>query len=139
MIREITQDTSILTQQSQKASVDTMRPIVQDLMDTANAHMDNCMGLAAIQIGIPTKIIVVRVGPERFIPMMNPAILHRSSSKIIRLEGCLSIPGEREVKRPSVITVMYRDRNWKVVKATYSGLTACAIQHEIDHLHGVLI
>lgn len=141
MVREIIRDTNILQTVSKPAdmnSEDTER-IIRDLIDTANANRENnhCVGLAAIQINEPKRIIVVFNG-EKFIPFVNPIILKRKGRKYIAKEGCLSLEGEREVERRNEIELAILTKKG-ISKEKYHGFTAQIIQHEIDHLNGKLI
>ena len=81
MIKEIIKDESILTQQSEKAEIEEAQEIITDLLDTANHHIDNCAGLAAPQIGVLKKVIVVRNG-NTFFPMVNPVIVPTAVKKV---------------------------------------------------------
>lgn len=101
------------------------------------------IGLAAIQIGEPLRLLVIDVAkeeegrkPQVFI---NPEIVASSDARSTYEEGCLSIPGYyAEVERPAEITVNYIDRDGKPQQLAAEGLLATCLQHEIDHLDGVL-
>ena len=101
------------------------------------------IGLAAIQIGVPRRMLVIDVAregedkqPQVFI---NPEILKSSEERSVYEEGCLSIPDYyAEVERPAVITLKYLDRDGKEQTVDADGLLATCLQHEIDHLNGVL-
>ncbi|MGO4351797.1 peptide deformylase [Rhizobium sp. RAF36] len=101
------------------------------------------IGLAAIQIGVPRRMLVIDVAregedkqPQVFI---NPEILKSSEERSVYEEGCLSIPDYyAEVERPAVITLKYLDRDGKEQTIDADGLLATCLQHEIDHLNGVL-
>ena len=138
MIKDIVKDTNILTQKSEPVSIEEAREVITDLLDTANHHIEECAGLAAPQIGVHKKVIVVRNG-NSFFPMINPMIIKKSGRKFVNNEGCLSLEGTRNVERFPTILASYTDRNGKRVTKTYNGLMAVIIQHEVDHLHGVLI
>jgi peptide deformylase len=137
MIREIIKDEKTLTTKSEKAGKEDLY-IVKDLLDTATYYQDRCCGLAAVQINELKRIIVVFDG-KRFIPMINPIILAHSSSKYITMEGCMSLDGQREVSRYNDVTVIYDDIKGKKIKMKYNRYVSEIIQHEIDHLNGVLI
>ena len=96
------------------------------------------VGLAAPQIGVHKKVIVVRNG-NSFFPMINPMIIKKSGRKFVNNEGCLSLEGSRNVERFPTILVSYTDRNGKRVTKTYNGLLSVIVQHEVDHLNGKLI
>ena len=138
MIKDIVKDTNILTQKSEQVSVEEAQGIITDLLDTANHHIDDCAGLAAPQIGVHKKVIVVRTG-NSFFPMINPMIIKKSGRKFVNNEGCLSLEGTRSVERFPTILVSYADRNGKRNTKTYNGLMAVIVQHEVDHLNGILI
>ena len=140
MIRCIIKDTELLQQKSRKA-IKGDEQIVRDLLDTAESVKDNCLGLAAIQIGEAVNIIVVRDGSEgNFKVMINPVIYKASSRRAQTEEGCLSLEGTRTATRHTDITVMYQPAlNRKYIATKLYGLKAYVVQHEIDHLHGILI
>ncbi|WP_275788038.1 peptide deformylase [Pararhizobium gei] len=101
------------------------------------------IGLAAIQIGVPRRLLVIDLSkddedkqPQVFI---NPQILTSSAERSVYEEGCLSIPDYyAEVERPAAITVEYIDRNGGKQTIEADGLLATCLQHEIDHLNGLL-
>ena len=100
-------------------------------------NSDRCVGLAANMIGIRKRIIVVLCDGFPLL-MLNPGIIKKSVQYDTE-EGCLSIPGVRKTRRYKKIKVKYLDLDMKPRIATYEGVTAQAIQHEIDHLDGILI
>lgn len=138
MIREIVKDTEFLQQVSERADINADKQLFDDLVDTAQANVPNCVGLAAPQIGVLKKAIVVmtNAGWKVFV---NPTIIARSKETYIAVEGCLSIEGKREVKRHKWIKVAFQQPNGKTQTIQYSGFIAEIIQHECDHLRGVLI
>jgi peptide deformylase len=138
MIREIIKDENILTQKSERVELVEAKEIISDLLDTAKAHINNCVGLAAPQIGILKKVIVVRDG-NTFFPMINPIIIKRTGNQFSSKEGCLSLEGERIVKRHPSILVSYQDINGKKLTKTFNSFLSVIIQHETDHLNGKLI
>lgn len=147
MVKEIIKDVNVLQQKSDKFEFPNNSGLttnvgdeylIQDVMDTAEYHKDHCLGLACIQIGVPKRIIVVRMG-HKFVPMINPVIIQKSTTMYTATEGCLSLDGLREVRRHSTIKVAYTTRNKKPKVETFKGLTAQIIQHEVDHLNGKLI
>jgi peptide deformylase len=101
------------------------------------------IGLAAIQVGVPRRILVIDVSregeekqPQVFI---NPKIVKSSDERSVYEEGCLSIPDYyAEVERPATVSVEYLDRDGKEQTVEADGLLATCLQHEIDHLNGVL-
>ena len=138
MIKEIVKDEKILTQQSEKVEMEEAQEIITDLLDTANYYLDNCAGLAAPQIGVLKKVIVVRNG-NSFFPMVNPVIVKKNGKKFVNTEGCLSLDGLRNVERYSTVLVWYMDKSGKFITKTFNGTLAIIIQHEVDHLNGKLI
>ena len=115
--------------------------LMDDMLETM--YMAKGIGLAAIQVGVPKRIIVMDIGnrDKKKEPMyfVNPIIKNKNSEHSIYEEGCLSVPNQfAEVNRPSSCEVEYLDYNGnkKILKA--SGLLATCIQHEMDHLEGIL-
>ena len=101
------------------------------------------IGLAAIQVGVPRRLVTIDISKEEDIrePMflVNPEILWASDERATHEEGCLSIPDYyAEVERPARVGVRYIDRDGKIVEQEAEGLLAVCLQHEIDHLNGVL-
>ncbi|WP_172250083.1 peptide deformylase [Saccharibacillus deserti] len=121
--------------------VTKITPNVQKLVgDMADTMYDaQGVGLAAPQVGIPKRIIVIDVGDENgLIGMINPEIIEREGEQF-GPEGCLSIPGlNGDVRRSMTVTVKGLNRDGEEFTVTGSGLLARAFQHEIDHLDGVL-
>jgi peptide deformylase len=138
MIKEIVKDEAILTLKSETVSMEEAKEIIADLLDTAKAHIDNCAGLAAPQIGVNKRVVVVRNG-DSFFPMVNPVVVKKTGKKFLNHEGCLSLDGIRAVERYPSVLVNYTDGKGKRQTKTYNGTLAIVIQHETDHLNGVLI
>ena len=138
MVRDIIKDPGILSQKSSPFIPAEDNHLIADMMDTANAHKDRCAGLACIQIGIPKRVILVRQ-EDKFIPFINPVIVKRSAKTYYTQEGCLSLDGERTVRRHSSVMVAWTDMNGKRKTKEFTGFTAEILQHEIDHCNGVLI
>ena len=119
---------------------DTERKIMDDMIETM--YSANGIGLAAIQIGIPKRIIVIDLKIEnKKTPLffVNPVIKNKDNLKSTYEEGCLSVPNQfAEIDRPKKCDVEYLDYNGekKILKA--EGLLATCIQHEMDHLEGIL-
>lgn len=118
-----------------------VRKLVEDMFETM--YDAPGVGLAAIQLGIPKRIVTVDTAkkdepkkPEAFI---NPEIVWSSGEKGIYEEGCLSIPEYyEEVERPAQVKVRFLDLDGKIQEVEASGLLATVLQHEIDHTNGVL-
>ncbi len=99
---------------------------------------NNGLGLAAPQIGENIRIVVMKEG-EKFLHLINPKITKRSWAKELDEEGCLSVPDcYGQVLRNKKINYLYRDKEGKKIKARAKGLISRVIQHEIDHLDGIL-
>lgn len=101
------------------------------------------IGLAAIQVGEPLRMLVIDLAKEDEPPapqvFINPEVLERSEERSVYEEGCLSIPDYyAEVERPATVKVGYLDRNGKPQQIEADGLMATCLQHEIDHLDGIL-
>lgn len=137
MIKPIIKDDFILCQKSTTATKEDMQVVV-DLLDTLEAHQNDCVGLAANMIGSLKRIIVIRDNDQTVV-MINPEIIKTSGKYYDTEEGCLSHEGERPTKRYESIKVKYEDVNFKVKIKTYKGFTAQIIQHEIDHCDGIII
>ena len=119
----------------------SLEKIVKDLFDTLYSS-GNGIGLAAPQVGIKKRIIVIDLkeeGKSLPITFINPKIIFLSDETSVNEEGCLSIPGYyAEVKRPNVVEVEWTDLDGKKNKDKLTGLMSICIQHEIDHLDGIL-
>jgi peptide deformylase len=118
---------------------ETVRELVDDLFETMRAARG--VGLAANQIGIARRVAVVDVGEDDPPPLVliNPVILERGEEVETSEEGCLSIPEIfGDVERPARVVVEALDRDGQSYRATAAGYKARAIQHEIDHLDGIL-
>ena len=136
MIRPIVRDTFFLGQKSDPATL-ADRAVGRDLRDTLAAHRSGCVGMAANMIGVKKRVIVVSLGPADLV-MYNPAIVLRDTPYETE-EGCLSLDGTRKATRYQSITVEYRDEAWQKRRQRYSGWIAQIIQHELDHLEGIVI
>jgi peptide deformylase len=118
---------------------DEIRRLVDDLFETMRAAKG--VGLAANQVGIARRVAVVDVGPDDPPPLVlvNPVIVERSEEHDTAEEGCLSIPDIfGDVERPSRVVVEALDLEGRSFRAEAQGYKARAIQHEIDHLDGIL-
>ena len=125
-----------LRQRAEKAT-EADRQTAIDLLDTLKAHEDGCVGMAANMIGVNKAIIAVNMGFMN-VAMFNPKIVKRNG-KYETEEGCLSLDGVRKCVRYQEIEVEYEDINFKRQRQKYSGWTAQIIQHECDHLNGIII
>jgi len=120
---------------------DELRKLADDML--ATMYDAPGVGLAAPQIGILRRLIVMDAArddePKAPLVMINPEILERSEEMRVHEEGCLSIPEvTAEVERPSVTRVAYLDREGKRQEEELEGILSTIVQHEVDHLNGVL-
>lgn len=136
MIRPICKDTMLLARKAEPATALDL-PIAMDLADTLRANAERCVGMAANMIGVPKRIICVSVGPM-VLTMLNPVIVKKSGAYEAE-EGCLSLVGVRKTTRYQTIEVEWQDASFRKMRTRYEGWTAQIIQHEVDHLEGILI
>lgn len=136
MIKPIMRDIFFLNQKSEPAT-EKDKQVAIDLLDTLKANEAGCVGMAANMIGVKKRIIAVNMGIVN-VAMFNPRIV-RKSGKYETEEGCLSLDGVRPCTRYKEIEVEYQDMNFKKQKQKYSGWIAQIIQHECDHLEGIII
>ena len=120
---------------------DDLRELMDDMLETMYAAPG--IGLAGVQIGILKRLIVIDVSKdeEKKSPLylINPEIISKSSNTSVYEEGCLSLPGYfAEIERPAECQIKYIDYHGKKKEMKASGLLATCIQHEVDHLNGVL-
>ena len=133
ILRQISKPVETVTKEEQK--------LMDDMLDTMYAAKG--IGLAAIQIGVPKRIIVIDLSKEsekknpRY--FVNPIIKNKNLEKATYEEGCLSVPNQfAEIDRPSTCEVEYLDYDGKKQLLKADGLLATCIQHEMDHLEGIL-
>lgn len=128
----------ILRKKSKSVEVvdDKIRQILDDMADTMY-NTENGAGLAAPQIGILKKLVVIDMG-QGLIKLVNPRIINQEGTQNV-IEGCLSIPNKfGKVKRPKKITVQGLNENGEEIILTVTGEVAKCFCHEIDHLDGIL-
>jgi peptide deformylase len=128
----------ILRQKSKR--VRTIDGSIQRLVDNMieTMHSASGVGLAAPQVGVSLRVIVIGMPEEEEIALINPEIVRRSGERWVT-EGCLSIPGYfGEIKRAQLVRVKGRDLSGKEIRIKGEELLAQALEHEIDHLNGVL-
>jgi peptide deformylase len=118
-----------------------LQRLADDMLDTM--YDAPGIGLAAIQIGVPRRMLVIDVAREgeekQPLVFINPEIVASSDERSVYEEGCLSIPDYyAEVERPATVSVRYLDRDGKEQTVEADSLLATCLQHEIDHLNGVL-
>jgi peptide deformylase len=133
LLRQVSKPVEKVTKDEQK--------LMDDMLDTMYAA--NGIGLAAIQIGVPKRIIVMDISrdPEKKEPkyFVNPVIKNKDPEKATYEEGCLSVPNQfAEIDRPSKCEVEYLDYDGEKKLLKADGLLATCIQHEMDHLEGIL-
>ena len=136
MVKPIVKDVMFLGQKSEPATADD-RQIITDLQDTLKAHRDGCVGMEANMIGNKKRIIIVSMGFADLV-MKNP-VIKAKSGKYETEESCLSLTGRRKTERYQNIEVEYFDISFKKQKQKFSGYAAQIIQHEMDHLEGIII
>lgn len=119
------------------AAVDaSIRKLIDDMIETMQEAYG--VGLAANQVGVPLRIVVIQVPEQEVLVLVNPVVVETKGERTV-IEGCLSVPGyQAEVIRAESVRVQARDRNGKLFRKRGTELLAQAMQHEIDHLNGVL-
>jgi len=139
----LTEPNKILREKS--LSVENVDKSIQILMDDMLETMYAApgIGLAAIQVGIPKRVIVLDIkqkeGQKNPICFVNPEIIEKSKNNLTYEEGCLSVPGQfAEIDRPDKCHVKYLDYYGEKKEIKAEGMLATCIQHEIDHLEGIL-
>ena len=118
-----------------------LRKLMDDMLETMHAAPG--IGLAAVQIGVLKRIVVIDIPKEKEkkkpIFLINPEIVYKSKKTSIYEEGCLSLPNYfAEIERPAECQIKYLDYDGKKKEMKVDGLLATCIQHEVDHLNGVL-
>jgi peptide deformylase len=118
------------------ATDSSIQRLIDDMIETM--QQASGVGLAAPQIGVPLRVVVIQLPDEEPVALINPEMVKRSGEREV-VEGCLSVPGYAgDIKRSVSVTVKARDRQGKSVRIKASGLMAQALEHELDHLNGVL-
>jgi peptide deformylase len=128
----------VLRQKSKRVrSIDeSIHRLIDDMLETM--HSAGGVGLAAPQLGTPLRVIVIGIPEEEDMVLINPEVVRRTGERVVD-EGCLSIPGYiGQIKRAESVRVKGRDQNGKEIRIKASELLAQALEHEIDHLNGVL-
>lgn len=137
MIRPVISDPVLLSLPASPAGKEDL-PAARDLLDTLLANRERCAGMAANMIGVPKRIIAFFDGGAPVV-MVNPKLLRRSKETYEAEEGCLSLPGTRKVLRAKWVELEWTPLRGKKRRGKFSGFTAEVIQHEMDHLEGILI
>ena len=136
MVKPIVRDVIFLAQKSVPATPDDLS-VGGDLRDTLAANAERCVGMAANMIGVAKRIIVFDDDGD-YVVMFNPEPV-KVSGAFETEEGCLSLDGVRKTKRYKSIKVKYQNEAFQTRIKTYTGWTAQIIQHELDHLEGIII
>ena len=132
-------DSPVLHQKAKRVRKidDSIQKLIDDMIETMY-QLGGAAGLAAPQVGIPLQVVVVELPESGLITLINPQVV-KSSGEHEVMEGCLSLPGYRgSITRAESVTVKGRDRYGKEVRIKAEGLFAQALQHEIDHINGVV-
>ena len=128
----------VLRRKAKKIAVvdDSIRKLIDDMIETMQEAYG--VGLAANQVGVPLRIVVIQVPGQEVLVLVNPVVVETKGERTV-IEGCLSVPGyQAEVSRAESVRIQARDRNGKLFRKRGTDLLAQAMQHEIDHLNGVL-
>lgn len=128
----------VLRQKAKRVrSIDSsIERLIDDMLETMPAVSG--VGLAAPQVGVSLQVAVIELPEEETIVLINPQVVKRSGERLVE-EGCLSIPGYRgEIMRSVSVTVKGRNRQGKEIRLKATELLAQALEHELDHLNGVL-
>ncbi len=120
---------------------DAIATLMDDMLDTM--YLAPGIGLAAPQVGVPKRVIVVDVspkdGPRAPMRMANPEIVWQAEERVVYEEGCLSLPEHyADVERPAKVRVRYMNEKNVACEIDVDGLLATCIQHEMDHLDGII-
>ena len=124
----------------EKVDAETKK-LMDDMLETMYAAPG--IGLAAVQVGILKRLVVIDISKteekKQPIFLINPQIIRQSKKTSVYEEGCLSLPGQfAEIERPAECTLKYIDYNGKEKELKADGLLATCVQHEVDHLNGIL-
>jgi peptide deformylase len=114
----------------------SVRTLIEDMIETLDES--GGVGLAAPQVGVSLRAVVIHIPEEDYIVLINPEIIKSGGERLIS-EGCLSIPGyQGEVKRAEWVKVKGKNRQGKEIRIKGTELLSQALEHEIDHLNGIL-
>ena len=128
----------VLRQKAKRVSAidSSVQQLIDDMVETM--QQANGVGLAAPQVGVPLRVVVVQMPGEEPIVIINPKIVNRAGEREVT-EGCLSVPGYAgEIKRSVSVTVKGQNRQGRAIRLKATGLMAEALEHELDHLNGIL-
>ena len=139
----LTEPNKTLREQSLSVEIvdEDLQKLMNDMLETMYAAPG--IGLAAIQVGIPKRVIVLDIaskdGPRNPMFFINPEIIEKSDNNLTYEEGCLSVPGQfAEIDRPGKCHIKYLDYHGQPKEIKAEGMLATCIQHEMDHLEGIL-
>jgi peptide deformylase len=116
----------------------SVQKLIDDMIETLEESQG--VGLAANQVGVPLRIVVIHIpDKEDYIVFINPEVVEKTGERLV-IEGCLSIPGyQAEITRSEMVKVKAKDRTGKLIrKKASNNLLAHCMEHEIDHLNGIL-
>lgn len=128
----------VLRQKAKRVpSIDnSIQRLIDDMVETMQRASG--VGLAAPQVGVPLRVVVIQIPGEVPFALINPEIVRRTGERVV-VEGCLSVPGYvGNIKRAVTVTAKGLDRKGAPIKVRGSDLLAQALEHEIDHLNGIL-
>ncbi len=128
----------VLRQKAKKVTkIDgSVQKLIDDMIDAM--HTNAGVGLAAPQVGVSLRVAVIEMPGEELITLINPEIVKRQGEKVVQ-EACLSVPGyQGEINRAVTVKVKAQDRQGKEFRLKGEGLLAQALEHEIDHLNGIV-
>ena len=131
-------DDSVLRQKAKRvSSIDSsIQRLINDMVETMQEV--NGVGLAAPQVGVSLRVVVLQMPEEEPMAIINPEIVKRGGEQEVT-EGCLSIPGHfGQIKRSASVIVKGQDGKGRAIRIRATGLMAEALEHEIDHLNGIL-
>lgn len=137
MVKNIIKDEKFLMIKSTPATIEDLY-IRQDLIDTLKFNRAGCVGMAANMIGISKRVIIFENEKKEYVVMFNPEIV-KFEDMFETEEGCLSLTGVRKTARYKKIKVEFINEKFQKRIQTFTGFTAQIIQHEIDHLNGIII
>ena len=128
----------VLRQKAKRVSAidNSIQQLIDDMVETMQRA--NGVGLAAPQVGVSLRVVVLQIPGEEPIAIINPKMVKRAGEREVT-EGCLSVPGYAgEIKRSLSVTVKGQNRQGKAIRLKATGLMAEALEHELDHLNGIL-
>jgi len=128
----------VLRQKSKRVVIidGSVQRLIGNMLETM--HSAGGVGLAAPQLGVPLRLIVIGIPEQEDIVLINPEVVRRTGERLVD-EGCLSVPGYiGQIKRAELVRVKGRDQNGKEIRIKADELLAQVLEHEIDHLNGVL-